>query len=64
MRVCLLRHLSLNTEKTYTNWLDHYGSFPKDPKLKTLTPEQKNETFLTRLAIAEGYIHGMPLCSG
>jgi hypothetical protein len=35
--VCALRHLAINTGKTYTHWLGRYGSFLKDPKLKTLT---------------------------
>jgi hypothetical protein len=50
--VCALRHLSINTEKTYTHWLGRYGSFLKDPKLKTLTSEKKIEAFLTRLALS------------
>ena len=48
--VCALRHLSINTEKSYTHWLVRYGSFLKDPKLKLLTTEMKIEAFLTRLA--------------
>jgi hypothetical protein len=32
--VCALRHLSINTEKTYTHWLGGYGFFLKDPKYK------------------------------
>jgi len=49
--VCALRHLSINTEKSYTHWLGRYGSFLKDPKLKALTPERKMEAFLTHLAL-------------
>ena len=49
--VYALRHLSINTETTYTHWLGRYGSFHKDPKLKTLTSERKIEAFLTRLAL-------------
>ena len=49
--VCALRHLSINTEKSYAHWLGRYGSFLKDPKLKTLRPETKIEAFLTRLAL-------------
>ena len=49
--VCALRHLSINTEKSYLHWLGRYGSFLMDPKLKTLTAEKKMEAFLTRLAI-------------
>ena len=48
----MLRHLSINTEKSYTHWLVRYGAFLKDPKLKNLAPEQKMEAFLTRLAIS------------
>ena len=51
--VCALRHLSINTEKSYIHWLGRYASFLMDPKLKTLTAEKKMEAFLTRLAIAE-----------
>jgi|ERR1044071_131837 hypothetical protein len=50
--VCALRHLSINTEKSYIHWLGRYGSFLKDPKLKSLTPEAKMEAFLTRLALS------------
>jgi integron integrase len=49
---CVLRHLSLNTEKTYIHWLDRYGRFLKDPKLSPLTTERKMKEFLTRLAIS------------
>src|SRR5689334_20200768 len=49
--VCALRHLSLNTEKSYCHWLCRFGSFLKDQKLKTMKPETKMEAFLTRLAI-------------
>ena len=49
---CALRHLSINTEKSYTHWLRRYGVFLKDPQLKNLTTEQKIEAFLTRLATA------------
>jgi site-specific recombinase XerD len=49
---CALRHLALNTQKTYAHWLGRYGSFLKDPKLKFLTPEQKLQAFLTRLALS------------
>jgi hypothetical protein len=48
---CAVRYLSVSTEKTYTHWLGRYGTFLKDPKLKTLTSERKLETFLTRRAI-------------
>ena len=49
--VCALRHLSINTEKSYIHWLVRYGSFLKDPKLKLRTTEMKIEAFLTRLSI-------------
>ena len=49
---CALRHLSLNTEKTYTHWLVRYAAFLKDPKLKSLTTELKIEAFLTKLALS------------
>ena len=32
--LCVLRHLSINTEKTYTHWLGRYGLFLKDPQLR------------------------------
>jgi integron integrase len=48
--VCALRHLSINTEKSYIHWLGRYASFLMDPKLKTLTAEKKMVAFLTRLA--------------
>jgi hypothetical protein len=48
----MLRHLSINTEKTYIHWLGRYASFLGDqPSAKLLTTEQKIEGFLTRLAI-------------
>ena len=49
--VCALRHLSINTEKSYTHWLARYGAFLLGSKLKALTPETKMEAFLTRLAL-------------
>lgn len=50
--LCVLRHLSINTEKSYTHWLGRYGLFLKDPQLKNLTAERKIEAFLTRLALS------------
>src|SRR5579859_6127564 len=50
--LCARRHLSLNTEKSYVHWLGRYGSFPKDPRHKDRTPEQKMEAFLTHLALS------------
>jgi hypothetical protein len=41
--VCALRHLSINTEKTYTHWLGQFGLFLKHSKLKATTPELKME---------------------
>jgi site-specific recombinase XerD len=49
---CALRHLSINTEKTYTHWLGRYGLFLKGKFAEPMTTEQKIETFLTRLAIS------------
>ena len=49
---CGLRHLSFNTEKTYTHWIGRYGIFLKDPKFQTMTSEQKMEAFLTDLALS------------
>ncbi len=46
----MLRHLSLNTEKTYTHWLGRYGAFLRDQKVATPTTEGKMEAFLTHLA--------------
>ena len=40
-------------KKTYTHWLGRFGSFLKDKRFKTLTPEKKMEAFLTRLAISD-----------
>ncbi len=50
--VCALRHLSINTEKTYTYWLARYGSFLKESKLGAIPAEKKMEAFLTRMAMA------------
>jgi site-specific recombinase XerD len=50
--LCALRHLSLNTEKSYVHWLGRYGLFLKDPKFRNLTPERKMEAFLTHLALS------------
>jgi len=49
---CALRHLSVNTTKSYTHWLTRYGWFLKKFKGKDLSPEQKMEAYLTRLAIS------------
>ena len=49
---CALRHLSINTENTYTHWLGRYGAFLKDPRFKNLTTEKKMAGFLTRLALS------------
>jgi len=49
---CVLRHLSINTEKTYTHWLGRYGSFLKEAPVQSLASEKKMEAFLTRLAIS------------
>jgi hypothetical protein len=32
-KVCVLRHLSLSTQQTYTHWLRRYGLFFKDRRL-------------------------------
>ncbi len=48
--VCALKHLSINTEKTYIHWLGRYASFLRDPKLKALTAEKKMEAFLMQMA--------------
>jgi site-specific recombinase XerD len=49
---CMLRHLSINTEKTYTHWLARYGVFLKHENrfAQATTTEAKMEAFLTRLA--------------
>ena len=44
--VCALKHLSINTEKTYIHSLGRYASFLRDPRFKTLTAEKKMEAFL------------------
>jgi site-specific recombinase XerD len=48
----MLRHLSINTEKTYTHWLTRYGVFLKHENrfAQATTTEAKMEAFLTRLA--------------
>ena len=48
---CALRHLSINTEKTYIHWIGRYASFLKQKRDDSLSPEQKMEAFLTRLAL-------------
>lgn len=49
--ICMLRHLSINTEKTYTHWLKRYGAFLNHRKsLNQATTESKMEAFLTCLA--------------
>ncbi len=47
---CMLRHLSVNTEKTYTQWLARYGAFLREQHCLPDTTEEKMEAFLTRLA--------------
>ena len=47
--VCALKHLSINTENSYTHWLGRYASFLRDPKLKSLTAENKKEAFLMQM---------------
>ena len=49
---CALRHLSINTENTYTHWLGRYSAFLKEPRFKNLTTEKKLAGFLTRLALS------------
>jgi integron integrase len=49
---CALKHLSINTEKSYTHWLLRYSSFLKGPKSNFSTTEQKLEAFLTNLALS------------
>ena len=51
---CALRHLSINTEKTYTHWLGRYGAFLKHHHAKPMTTEQKIETFPLRRPGAAG----------
>lgn len=43
----MLRHFSINTERTYVHWLGRYGRFLKDPGVKGFTAERKMETLLT-----------------
>jgi len=50
--LCALRHLSLNTEKSYVHWLGRYAAFLKDPKFRSLPSERKMEAFLTHLALS------------
>ena len=50
---CALKHLALNTEKSYTQWLGRYAAFLKAPSPKPLvTAEHKIEAFLTSLALS------------
>src|SRR5262245_57983793 len=46
---CMLKHLSVQTEKTYVHWVRRYGAFLQATKLP---PGQSSETFLTSLARA------------
>jgi site-specific recombinase XerD len=49
--VCAVRHLSLNTEQSYTQWLRRYAAFLKLKQRESFTTtEQKFEAFLTSLA--------------
>jgi site-specific recombinase XerD len=49
--VCAVKHLALNTEQSYAQWLLRYAAFLRTPEHKQLTnPEQKMEAFLTSLA--------------
>jgi Phage integrase, N-terminal SAM-like domain len=51
IETCELKHLSLSTQKSYTQWLRRYGLFLKDCKPDgPETTEQKIEAFLTHLA--------------
>ena len=44
---CALKHPALNTEKSYTQWLERYAAFLTTPNPKTLeTTELKIEAFL------------------
>jgi hypothetical protein len=49
---CACRHLSVNTEKSYTQWRARFGAFLRDKNLAGLPAEQNLEAFLTRLAVA------------
>jgi hypothetical protein len=42
---CALRHLSIQTEKFYTQWLARYGTLLKDPKLRDLSTEGPKRGF-------------------
>ncbi len=51
--VCMLRHLSVQTERTYIHWLKRYGAFLQSTKPPPeATSESKMEAFLTGLARA------------
>jgi len=48
---CMLRHLSINTEKSYIHWLRRYGAFLLSQRaLRSASSVQKMEAFLTSLA--------------
>ncbi len=48
---CAVKHLALNTEQSYTQWLRRYATFLRAKKPHALgTTEQKIEAFLTSLA--------------
>ena len=48
--VCKRKHLSINTEKSYTHWVRHYGLFLQHRKGLENLPERKMESFLSHLA--------------
>ncbi len=48
----MLRHFSLKTEKSYTQWLRRYAAFLTEQSGGLGTTEQKLETFLRRLALS------------
>jgi len=48
---CALRHLSINTEKTYLHWIGRYATFLKQKPHDSLPTERKMEAFLTSLAL-------------
>jgi len=50
VETCFLKHLSISTQKAYTQWLQRYARFLTSSHPGTLSTEQKIEAFLTHLA--------------
>lgn len=60
--VCALRHLSINTEKTFTYWLFHDGSFLKAPRFRAIPPEKKIASWEFSIFVCKKIPISRPLC--